>query len=65
MGGWKLYEDISDNYSEKIDKIIENNELTIEVAMKKMVQIHDQIKFPSRQIFSNIWNNLVNKIWKI
>ena len=42
-----MYGEISDNYSEHNNKIIENKDITIEEAMKKVVQVHEQIKFKS------------------
>ena len=46
-GGWKKYEELTNEYGEKIVKVVTNEELSIEEAMKRFEKIHDKIKFRS------------------
>ena len=46
-GGWDRYKEVSDQYSEAIEKVINNEEDNVEEAMKKFNKIHDKIKFIS------------------
>ena len=43
--GWKIYEDLSDNISNKMDEIIENKSLSIEEVKKKTDALQTKIKF--------------------
>ena len=45
--GWKDYKVISDDYCDQLEKVIENNNVTIEEAMKRFEKIHNQIKYKS------------------
>ena len=44
-GGWNNYLKLTDEYSEKVDKIVENDDLTIEQKYKKFEDLHNKIKF--------------------
>ena len=43
-GGWDRYKEISDQYSEAIEKVLNNQEDNVEEAMKKFNKIHNKIK---------------------
>ena len=46
-GGWDRYKEISDQYSEAIEKVLNNQEDNVEEAMTKFNKIHDKIKYIS------------------
>ena len=43
--GWKSYKQISDEYCGQLERVIEDNSLTVDEAMRKFEKIHDQIKY--------------------
>ena len=43
--GWKKYEELTDKYSEKLNDIVENEQLSIQVKYDKMTKIMEKIKF--------------------
>ena len=43
--GWETYKKLTDEYSEKIEKVIEDKSLNIPDIMKKFKNIHNSIKF--------------------
>ena len=43
--GWSEYETYSNEFSEKLEKVVENENMTIEEVMNKFEKIHDKIKF--------------------
>ena len=42
--GWKLYREISNEFSDKLNKVIDDEELNIEETMRKFDKIHNDIK---------------------
>ena len=44
-GGWELYHKISDQASDKIDKIVEDKSKNIDEVMNEFEKIHDKVKF--------------------
>jgi hypothetical protein len=44
-GGWNRYELLTDQYSEKIEDIVENKAWSVDEAMRKFEKVHDKIKF--------------------
>ena len=44
-GGWNNYKKLTDEYSKKVDKIVENEDLTTELKYKKFEALHNHIKF--------------------
>ena len=42
--GWKLYKEISDEFSDKLMKVIDNEDLNIEETVRKFENIHNDIK---------------------
>ena len=43
--GWKLYKEISDEFSDKLKKVIDNEDLNIEETVRKFEKIHNDIKY--------------------
>ena len=43
--GWDNYKKISDELSNKIDKIVENKDLSMQELMNKFDKVHNKIKF--------------------
>ena len=43
--GWNMYNDLTNKAAERIEKIVANSELPIDVAMKKIDDIDNEIKF--------------------
>ena len=42
---WTMYEKVSDEYSEELEKIVEDRNITIQEAMNKFERLHEKIKF--------------------
>ena len=40
-----MYEKVSDEYSEELEKIVEDRNITIQEAMNKFERLHEKIKF--------------------
>ena len=47
IGGWEKYKDISNEYSETIEKIVDDENLSVQELINKVEKIHDKIKFKS------------------
>ena len=43
--GWESYKKISDELSHKIEKIVENNELTVQEMTNRVEKVHNKIKY--------------------
>ena len=46
-GGWDVYKDLSDKSAEKIEKLMDDDEITIDEVMGKVMTIEKEIKFAS------------------
>ena len=56
--GWKLYREISNEFSDKLNKVIDDEELNIEETMRKFDKIHNDIKYKA---FGKVTLNNNNK----
>ena len=43
--GWEVYKDISDEFADKIEKIVKDKNLTIQEVFDKFDKLHDKIKY--------------------
>ena len=46
-GGWDVYKDLSDKSAEKIEKLMDDDEITIDEVMGKVMTIEKEIKCAS------------------
>ena len=44
-GGWKHYETVSDELSEKLENIVEDESISVEETKKEFDKVHDKIRF--------------------
>ena len=43
--GWKIYKEISNKFSDKLNTVVDNEELDIEETVRMFEKIHNDIKF--------------------
>ena len=58
-GGWDMYNQLTDKYSDKLEKIVENEYLSIQDIMKEFSSILDKIKYKA---FGKVTLSNKNKI---
>ena len=46
-GGWEIYKDLSDKAADKVEKLVDNDNLEIDEVMGKVMTIEKEIKFAS------------------